>query len=262
MENSSGLQTSQDSPITFPPDGFRWLGTIGFLISIAVVFIALAIIGTIWYMASNHLDLYGVQRAMMAMPGVTIQSIAEVITIGYILLLLPLVAKSPLADIGFRSLNGRQIGIVVLGAVLMFVIVTPLASLLENVLHFKTPEAAIAVYTHAAGWQKAAFAVFGIVVAPAFEESVFRIVLFNAMRKWWGFWAGAIVSSVLFGLAHLQPPFTGAMFASITFPLMIGGFILCWVYAKTNNAWSSFITHGAFNAITFALLAVNPNLAK
>lgn len=262
MENSSGLQTSQDSPITFPPDAFWWLSTIGFLIGLGIVFLAVTLAGTIWYMVANHLDFYGLQRAMTAMPGVTIQSVGEVFTIAYIVLLLPTVAKTPLANIGFRSLNARQIGIIVLGAVLMFVIVTPLASFLENVLHFKTPEAAIAVYTHAAGWQKAAFALFGIVVAPAFEEAVFRLVLFNAMRKWWGLWAGAIVSSILFGLAHAQPPFTGAMFASITVPLMAGGLILCWVYTKTNNAWASFLTHGGFNAFTFILLAINPNLAK
>ena len=262
MENRSGSQTSQDSPVTFPHNGFWWLSTIGFLVGLGIVFLAVTLAGTIWYMISNHLDIYGLQRAMTAMPGVTIQSVGEVVTIVYILLVLPAVAKTPLSNIGFRSLSARQIAIAVLGAVLMFVIVTPLASFLENALHFKTPEEAIAVYTHAAGWQKAAFAFFGIVIAPAFEEAVFRIVLFNALRKWWGFWAGAIISSILFGIAHAQPPFSGAMFASITFPLMAGGFILCWVYAKTNNAWASFLTHGGFNAFTFILLAINPNLAK
>lgn len=262
MENSSGLQTSQDSPITFPPNAFWWLATVGFLLGISAVFLAVVLAGTIWYMLSQHLDIPALQRAMTAMPGVTIQSIGEVVTIVFIVLVLPAVAKTSLHDVGFRPLSGRQLGTVLLGTLLMFVLVTPLASFLENILHFKTPEAAVAVYTHAAGWQKAAFAFFGIVVAPAFEEAVFRLVLFNALRKWWGFWPGAIVSSVLFGLAHAQPPFTAVMVASITFPLMIGGLVLCWVYAKTNNAWSSFLTHGAFNAITFVLLAINPNLAK
>ena len=262
MENSSRLTTSQDSPITFPPNAFWWLGTIGFLVGIAVVFLVVLLAGTIWYMLSNHLDIYGLQRAMTAMPGVTIQSIAEVLTIAFIIPVLPTVAKTSLWNIGFRPLSSRQLWTVLLGTVLMFVLVTPLASLLQTLLHFKTPEEAIAVYTHAAGWQKAAFAFFGILVAPAFEEALFRIVLFNAMRKWWGFWASAIVSSVLFGLAHAQPPFTAAMWASITFPLMAAGFILCWVYARTNNAWASFLTHGAFNGLTFILLLVNPSLAK
>jgi membrane protease YdiL (CAAX protease family) len=101
-----------------------------------------------------------------------------------------------------------------------------------------------------------------VVLAPAFEESVFRLVLFNAMRQWWGFWPGAIVSSILFGLAHAQPPFTSAMFLSISLPLAVGGIVLCWVYAKTNNAWSSMITHGGFNALSLILLVVFPQLAK
>jgi membrane protease YdiL (CAAX protease family) len=253
---------SQNSPVIFPANAFRPLATVAFILVALIVFFAVAAIGGVAYTVSHGLDVAGTARAMGAMPGVVIQSIADIFIVGYIVLFLPLLARTSLAGIGFRRISGAQLNAIVVAAILMFVIVTPLASALESLLHFKTPEEAISVFTKTAGWRRAIFAFFGVVVAPAFEESVFRLVLFNAMRHWWGFWPGAIVSSILFGLAHAQPPFTPPMFLSIAFPLAAGGIVLCWVYAKTNNAWSSMITHGAFNALSLILLVLFPQLAK
>lgn len=262
MENSSRSQILADSPIVFPANSFWWPSTIVFLLGLVVVFFIILAIGIAYWAITHGFDLALMQRSMSGMPGVTIQTIAEIFVIGYILLLLPKLAKMSLQDIGFRPLSSANWTVIILGAVAMFVVVTPVATALQNLLHFKTQEEAIAVFTHASGWQRFAFVIFGVVFAPAFEEAVFRVVLFNAMRKWWGLWAGAIVSSLLFGLAHSQPPFTGTMLICIAGPLAVGGLVLSLVYARTNNAWASFITHGIFNGFTFALLLLFPQLAK
>ncbi len=229
--------------------------------ALLVFFVLILALGIAWGV-THHLDMYATARALSGMPGVTIQSIAEIVVIAYILLLLPAVAKTSLSGIGFRKISWETATAIALAALAMFLIVTPLASALESALHFKTPEEAIAVFTRTNGWQRAAFGFFGVVLAPAFEEAVFRLVLFNLLRKWWGFWPGAIASSILFGLAHSQPPFTPVMLACIALPLAVGGLILCTVYARTNNAWSSFITHGCFNGFTLILLVLFPQLAK
>jgi membrane protease YdiL (CAAX protease family) len=262
VENSSRSQILQDSPIVFPSNAFRWPATVSFLISIGVVFFVLVIIIGIGYGLSQHLSTLETARSLAGIPGVVIQSVAEIIVVAYILALLPTIARTSFSGLGFRGISFEHIAAALIGAVAMFAIVTPLASVLETALHFKTPEEAIAVFTKTIGWQRAAFAFFGIVLAPLFEEAVFRWTLFNAMRRWWGFWPGAIVSSLLFGLAHSQPPFTPAMLACISFPLAVGGVILCFVYAKTNNAWASFLTHGSFNALSLILLILFPQLAK
>lgn len=262
MENSSASTTLQDSPIAFPPEAFRWYATIPFVLGALIAFLVLVIVGIGVYAAVSHLDMTQMLRALSSIPGVVIQGIAEIFIIAYILVLLPPLARTSLAGIGFRKISNAQIAAIAAATVLMFVAVTPLATIFENVMHFKQPESAIAVFTQTSGWRRAIFIFFGVVLAPAFEESVFRLVLFNAMRHWWGFWPGAIVSSILFGLAHAQPPFTPAMFLSITLPLAVGGVVLCGVYAKTNNAWASFITHGGFNLFTLGLLALFPQLAK
>lgn len=262
MENSSRSQTLQDSPIAFQSNAFSWPWTVGFVLcALVVFFLAVTILG-IAYGVSQHLDVLATAHALAGMPGVIIQSIAEVVIVAYLFALLPGLAHTSLYGLGFRRVTAENMGAILLGAVAMFAIVTPLASVLETLLHFKTPEEAIAVFTKTSGWQRAAFAFFGIILAPLFEEAVFRWTLFNAMRAWWGFWPGAIVSSILFGLAHSQPPFTLAMLACIAFPLAVGGVILCYVYQKTNNAWASFITHGTFNGLSLALLVLFPQLAK
>jgi membrane protease YdiL (CAAX protease family) len=91
---------------------------------------------------------------------------------------------------------------------------------------------------------------------------VFRVFLFNAMRKWWGFWPGAIVSSILFGAAHAQPPFGPSMFVALSLPLAIGGIILCTVYTRTGSVYSNMITHASFNGLSLLLITVAPQLAK
>ena len=49
---------------------------------------------------------------------------------------------------------------------------------------------------------KVAAAVLAIVVAPITEEFFFRGMLFRSVRDRWGFWVGAVSSSLLFGLVH------------------------------------------------------------
>jgi membrane protease YdiL (CAAX protease family) len=253
----------QDSPITFPREGFWWLWTILFLIGIAVIVVVVSTIAAITWMLTQHLSFQELARAASTgFPAIILTGIPEILALIFIFLLLPVVAKTSFYGLGFRPLTSTQWAAIAIGAIAMFVIVTPLASALENALHFKSPEAAIAAFTNTTGWQKIVFAIFGIVLAPLFEEAVFRWTLFNALRKWWGLWPGAIISSALFGLAHAQAPFTPAMVACICLPLAVGGLILCMVYARTNNAWASVLTHGTFNALSLILLLLFPQLAK
>lgn len=253
---------SQDSPVVFPPNAFNWAATIFFIVGSVVALFAVMFVAVIAWALSSGVNLANLAPSLTGMPAVITQGIAEVVATLFIIVLLPTVAKTPLRALGFRPLSTATWGAIAIAAILMYVVVTPVASALQSALHFKTPEAAVAVFMHANGWQRGVFAFFGIVLAPSFEEALFRWTLFNAMRKWWGFWPGAIVSSALFGLAHAQPPWTGTMLLCLSLPLALGGMVLCWVYARTNNAWASFVTHGTFNGITFILLLLFPQMAK
>jgi membrane protease YdiL (CAAX protease family) len=194
--------------------------------------------------------------------GIGLQSAAEVAAVLFLLLVLPGISKISLRDLGFRAPAESDSGKIVAAVLAMFILVTALGSILSTALHFKTPELAISVFMHMQGWQKILFAIFAVIVGPVSEEMVFRVFLFNAMRKWWGFWPGAIVSSILFGAAHAQPPFGPSMFVALSLPLAIGGIILCTVYTRTGSVYSNMITHASFNGLSLLLITVAPQLAK
>ena len=87
----------------------------------------------------------------------------------------------------------------------------------------------------------AIFAVFAVVFAPFAEETIFRVFFFNLGLRYGGFWGGAVLSGVLFGIAH------GDFYAAL--PLALGGIVLCAVYYRTRNAFASMISHALFNAL-------------
>lgn len=262
MENSSALQTSDDSLTGYPSNAFNVGWTLLALAGLGIIFFVVLFAGSTLWMAQHGYDPVALRRAATSMFFVNVQGVAEVLIIVYVLAILPWLSKLSLPEIGFRAGTARDWKIAGLGIVAMFVVVTVVAGLFTNLLHFKNEEAALAVYTHASGANKVLFVLFGIILAPVFEEFVFRILLFNIFRKWFGTGWGIGLSAVLFGLAHAQPPNVPAMYLSITLPLMLGGALLAYVYYRTGKAWTSIVTHGAFNAITFLAVTLVPSLAK
>jgi membrane protease YdiL (CAAX protease family) len=263
VENNSASSALLKSPIASEPNAFPWLLTFLAFVGMLVIFAVVLFAGIVWFLLTHGQNLELLRTASTkGVFGVELQGIAELIVIAYLMAVVPALAGTTPSGIGFRPLSARTLAYVGGAVVVMFVAVTALGSLLTTLLHAKTPEEAVAVFLslHSPA-AKAGFAFFAAVVAPVWEEFVFRIFLFSAMFKWWGFRPAAIVSSILFGLAHAQPGGI-AVNVGICIPLALGGFVLCWVYATTRNAWANILTHGLFNLISLALLFVAPQLAK
>jgi membrane protease YdiL (CAAX protease family) len=260
VENSSTSPASPASPAPFPADAFNagptLLAFIGMLAIAAVILFA----GTAVFMATHGLDVVALQRAAMGPFGIELQAALEATILIYLALVVPAIAKRSLAGLGFQTPSASQLGVALIGAVVMVVVVTMLGSLLAALLHVKTEEAAIRVFLSLHGPAKIGFAAFAVVLAPIVEEFVFRVFFFNAMRAWWGLAAGAIVSSALFGFAHAQGGGPAAI-AALVIPLTLGGLVLTWVYARTRNAWMSMVTHGLFNGVSIVALFFAPHLA-
>ena len=87
-----------------------------------------------------------------------------------------------------------------------------------------------------------------VVIAPLVEEIFFRGFMYQAFRKTMRLWPAAILTSLIFGLAHIDP--------SIIIPIALVGMILLGIYRWTGNLWSSIITHAGYNAIAVTALAV------
>lgn len=85
-----------------------------------------------------------------------------------------------------------------------------------------------------------------IVIAPVFEEIVFRGVLLPFMVRRTGFWPGIVLVSVIFGGMHLHlPSFLPLFLLSVMFSL---------AYARTQSLLVPIGMHALFNGVTVVLL--------
>lgn len=98
------------------------------------------------------------------------------------------------------------------------------------------------------------FAVGAVLFAPVAEEIFFRGMLFQALRRHRGFWAGALVSAAAFALAHVNwgaPPQANVLVFVIIFPL---GVFLAWLFHRRGTIVVPVIVHAVFNVIGVLLL--------
>lgn len=91
-----------------------------------------------------------------------------------------------------------------------------------------------------------------IVLAPIAEEVLFRGYLYGKLKKAIPTWVAILITSLLFGLAHM------AWNVGVdTFALSI---ILCLLREVTGGIWASILLHMTKNGIAFYVLFINPSL--
>ena len=87
------------------------------------------------------------------------------------------------------------------------------------------------------------------VAAPLVEEFLFRGYMFTALRNWRGLWPAAVINGILFGGIHVFSSPVGAIV-----PLMVFGFGLCLLYARTGSLYPCIAVHAINNAIAFSVM--------
>ncbi|HEY5730897.1 MAG TPA: type II CAAX endopeptidase family protein [Anaerolineales bacterium] len=90
------------------------------------------------------------------------------------------------------------------------------------------------------------FVIVGVIFAPIVEEIFFRGFLFQGFRQKYGWVKGALISSAIFGVAHLDPV--------ALIPTFILGLVLAYVYHRSNSVWISVILHMLVNGFGFCSL--------
>ena len=94
----------------------------------------------------------------------------------------------------------------------------------------------------------ACFAFTAIVLAPLFEESLFRGVLLPVVGSRWGGGAAVLISAAVFALAHLS--------LSELVPLFVLGLGLGWLRWRSGRLGASVLMHALWNSLTFLNLIV------
>lgn len=103
--------------------------------------------------------------------------------------------------------------------------------------------------THAA-W---VLAIFGVLIAPLFEELFFRGFLYPALYRRIGFIAALVLTSVLFAFTH------EGQLAHAWAPLLVlfvVGMVLTYVRERTGSVAKSFLVHAGYNAFLFGMIFV------
>lgn len=84
------------------------------------------------------------------------------------------------------------------------------------------------------------FIIIVAIIGPILEEIIFRKILFGYFSRRFGFWLPAIISSLLFGAAHLDFTFL------LTYAVM--GMVFCFLYWKTQRILVPMVAHASMNA--------------
>jgi len=186
-------------------------------------------------------------RHITVVQGLSVQLLAYVLLVPYLLVVMTRVWHVSLADLGFRVPTLQNLKFALLGALGMIVLVQTAAAIITTVLHSHHEEQAVqllkAVKTPGV---LAFFTIYATIIAPFVEELTFRVFFFSAALRVAPFWGAALFSGILFGAAHAD--------AIAFLPLTLGGTLLSYVYYKTRNAWVSMIAHGIFNGTTILAL--------
>jgi membrane protease YdiL (CAAX protease family) len=106
--------------------------------------------------------------------------------------------------------------------------------------HLNTPEAIASV-------------ILAVFVAPVAEELFFRGILFRSIRDRRGFWLGALVSGLIFGLAHYEAAAwqDTVLLQSI---MVFTGVALAYLYERRGNLLANVTAHMVFNVVGVFLI--------
>jgi membrane protease YdiL (CAAX protease family) len=155
------------------------------------------------------------------------------------------------SDFGFRAVRwSTAVGGVLAAGVGYYVVTAVYASLLNFHGNEKLP---IPVNNRGA---LIGTTVFVCVVAPIAEEFFFRGFIFGALRKMHvqiagrdvGVWAAAIITGILFGLAH-----SGSAAGRYLIPLGFLGFVLCLLRWRTGSLYPCMALHSINNSLAMGI---------
>jgi len=103
------------------------------------------------------------------------------------------------------------------------------------------------------------FAIFGVVVAPLFEEIIFRGFLFKVLSDIRGPGTAVSMTAILFALLHL-PQLWGSWAGVVL--IFVVGYVLSLVRQRSNSLIPSFIIHTSYNGMLFSVFALSTLVQK
>ena len=154
--------------------------------------------------------------------------------------------------LGFRRTNVRTLLTMIPLAVLMLIIAVVVGTVQQYVFGIDPPDPSTQPLgaSHYSVQDVMLLALLTVVLAPFFEELVFRGVLFQYLRgRYAGVTRGVIEAVLLSALAF------AALHVSILVILPLG-IVLAIVMHRTNSLWASMTLHGLYNALVLLIVVL------
>ena len=235
------ISTSAPSPLSptlWPAKAFVWWQSLLFAVALFLTALLAAFaFGIAWAVAFGLASLKNPSTGFLLVA----QCASYVPVLILALYVLPRLAQRSLRELGLRAPTWAEVGWGILGSAAMFLVSGAIGGFEEHVLHQKVQESAVDLLKSVHGPLAFLFAFIACVLAPIVEELVFRAFLFNALLRYSPVAIAAVVSALVFGIAHGSP----TAFA----PLAGAGLVLAVVYYRTGALGASMIAHAGFNAI-------------
>ena len=87
-----------------------------------------------------------------------------------------------------------------------------------------------------------------VILAPVFEELIFRGYLFSQFRRYLTFPVTALLVSLVFAVAHMQ--------VNVGLDVFVLSLWMCFVREKTGSVWGTILMHMIKNGLAFTLLFI------
>lgn len=201
--------------------------------------------GRVFAIPIGHLDQLTPEQ-------IGILTVAQDVTLGLgLVFLLRAWPKLQPADLGFAAPIRAQLGVAT--GVALWLLSIIIANAQAAVVGSHPQSLIVAAAAHRSLPGLLIDLVFGAGVVAVVEELFFRVVLFVLLRQRMRFAYAAILSSVLFALAHE---------VTAWLPVFALGLGLAYLYEKRHSLWTNALAHATLNAISFLLLFLLPDIGS
>lgn len=92
-----------------------------------------------------------------------------------------------------------------------------------------------------------------VLLPPIGEEILVRGYFFSGLRKAWRFWPAALVTSFIFGLAHLELGSAGPLVWAAGVNTFLLSVVLCFLRERTGALYAGMLVHLTNNLIAFGV---------
>lgn len=155
-------------------------------------------------------------------------------------------------DIALKGvITWQDLGLAILGFIASMIVSGVLLEFLPNILHFDKLQVQDLVFQRSGmihSWQFLLAFISIVIIAPFFEELIFRGIIYGQLRKV-NVPLAIFITSLLFGFVHFQ------MNVGVT--VFVMSVVMCFIREKwTQTIWSGIVIHMIKNGIAFFLLYV------